>query len=104
MNATTIDRLHVVERTHFSLSRFIFGKLIGVQSLKETSMFFFNYYAPRYSLFTFVLIQDVKDNGFNCLYLQLSMVKKFCRIQTIVCEIYKLTFAARAFQFLSTPC
>lgn len=52
MNATTIDRLHVVERTHFSLSRFIFGKLIGVQSLKETSMFFFNYYAPRYSLFT----------------------------------------------------
>lgn len=40
MNATTIDRLHVVERTHFSLSRFIFGKLIGVQSLKGTSMFF----------------------------------------------------------------
>lgn len=40
MNATTIDRLHVVERTHFSLSRFIFEKLIGVQSLKETSMFF----------------------------------------------------------------
>ena len=52
----------------------------------------------------FVLIQDVKDNGFNCLYLQLSMVKKFCRIQTIVCEIYKLTFATRVFQFLSTPC
>ena len=50
----------------------------------------------------FVLIQDVKDN--DCLYLQLSMVKKFCRIQTIVCEIYKLTFATRVFQFLSTPC
>lgn len=104
MNATTIDRLHVVERTHFSLSRFIFGKLIGVQSLKGTRMFFLTTMRLVTRYLQFVLIQDVKDNGFNCLYLQLSMVKKFCRIQTIVCEIYKLTFATRVFQFLSTPC